>query len=255
MFKYFKIFCLIIFIFLLTNNSFANNSNNNIENFINLIKNNDCKGLSKIINYPLARKYPIKSIKNENDFLKNCNVIFDNNFRKKILNSDINNEDDWSEVGYKGIMFDNGKIWLDNDGYVISVNYESDIEIEIREKLLLKDKENLYYTLKNYQENVGIYETKKYIFRLDKLENNSFRYSSWEKNSEMSTKPNIVVNNCNLIYSGSGGNHSYTCKNENYYYTIYFNVIGNKNTPPVELKVYKGNNSKPIYVDSAKLIN
>ena len=252
---------LIVFLnlFVLSSEVFANNENHNIKNFINLIKNNDCKGLSKIIRYPLDRKYPINSIKNENDFLKNCNIIFDDKLKQRIIKSDPNNKDDWEAIGWRGIMFNSGEIWFDYDGYLYVVNYESDAEKKIMEKLLLKDKENLYYTLRSYQTLIGIYETKKYLFRLDKTENDNVRYSSWKKNSKMSTKPDFVVNNCDLEYSGSGGNHSYTCKNGKYYYVIYMNNIRTKETPQVELKVlYKDDNFVeliPIYADGAKLVD
>lgn len=87
----------------------------NIQKLVNLFKAKNVDGISKVVNYPLNREYPIPNVKNEADFKKRFNQIFDQKIIDEISNSKI---DQWSEVGWRGIMLNNGDLWIETDGKI-----------------------------------------------------------------------------------------------------------------------------------------
>lgn len=105
-----------------------------IDEFKNTFKNRDIEKLSDFIHYPLLRKSPILPILNEEQFYKRYNEIFDEYLIKEIIESDT--ENDWSQMGEKGVMFKSGVLWLDLEGKVIAVNYQSQLERKLTQEYL-----------------------------------------------------------------------------------------------------------------------
>lgn len=113
--------------------SLNNDEKRIVENFINIIKENNINKLSDLIVYPLNREYLLQKIANKEDFIKYYDVIFDKNFISLIINSNIN--EDWRTVGWRGIVFDNGLLWMDFNGKIYAINYISKKEQEIKNKI------------------------------------------------------------------------------------------------------------------------
>jgi hypothetical protein len=113
-----------------------------IKALITLFKEKDIDGISNKISYPLYRQYPISPVKNKVEFKKRFSEIFDQILINKIANSKISQ---WSEVGWRGIMLENGDLWMANsDGVITTINYQSDFEKKLRTNLIATDKENLF---------------------------------------------------------------------------------------------------------------
>jgi len=222
-----------------------------VTNFINYIKNDNQTALKSIVRYPLKRAYPISSIKNEKDFVSRYNQIFDTILINKIITSNINK--DWSAMGWRGIMLNQGDLWLDYDGKLIAVNYQSNAEQEEKKRLIDNDKKTIHSSLKVFKIPAVVLETKKFRIRIDELENGFYRYASWSINSEMNEKPDLILKNGELNFDGSGGNHNYKFVNGHYTYKCFINKIRTKETAPASLIVYK--NDDEILVQSAEIIN
>lgn len=205
--------------------------------FIDYVKNKNIDKLKFLVSYPLKRQYPISEIKNEDEFIKRYNEVFDNDLITEISKSKVHT--DWSSVGWRGIMLNEGTLWLDIDGKLRSINYQSDIERIKRIKLIETEKKTLHKSLLKFEEPISILETKKFRIRIDKLENGFYRYASWSINSKMNTKPDLIITNGKRISHGSGGNHSYDFNNGNYKYKCLFNILGTEYTPSANLLVYK----------------
>ena len=221
-----------------------------VADFIYCIKNQKKDKLISNISFPFERSYPIPQIKNKQEFLKRYKEVFDDTLSKMIINSDINN--DWSAVGWRGIMLMNGVLWIDYDGRLIAVNYESPVESKMRTELIEKDRSNLYSSIKKFAEPIHILETSKYRIRIDDMGNGNYRYVSWPLKSKMSDPPDIIIENGEYIADGSGGNHNYEFKNKEYTYECYIIVMGEENSPPAELTISK--NGKEILSQKARII-
>jgi len=92
-----------------------------VQNFIYTIESGDRQAISDIVRYPLRRGTSRPAIVDKSEFVARFDEIFDENILKIISVS--NPQTDWTEMGWRGIMLLNGKIWLDHDGKLISVNY------------------------------------------------------------------------------------------------------------------------------------
>lgn len=220
-----------------------------VTNFVELIKNHDIEKLKHQISFPLKRDYPLPDIKNEIDFITRFDDFFDNTLVAEIVNSNYKN--DWVSVGWRGIMFNPGKLWLDYDGKVIAVNYQSSKEKKDRERLIAIDKKNIHNSVSKYLQPKLLLETEKIRIRIDELSNGEFRYASWPVNSKMSEKPDLVINNGTWLPDGSGGNNYYEFVNGTYKYVCSINVLGTAETPPADLKVF--NNGIEILYHRAEI--
>ena len=208
-----------------------------INNVIALFKQKNIEKISNIINFPLRREYPISSIKNGIEFKQRFSEVFDKVLIDKIANSKT---EQWSEVGWRGIMLDNGVVWIDSyEGKITAVNYQNDFEKKLRKDLIDKEKENVHISLKTFESPTYKIKTKKYLIRIDELTNNKYRYASWKISEKESSKPDIILNNGELEFQGSGGNHVIIFANGNYTYKIYRNIIGEENSPDIKLEVEK----------------
>ena len=222
----------------------------NINNVIALFKQKNIDKISNIISFPLSREYPIPSIKDKKEFRKRFNEVFDKTLVVMIANSKI---DQWSEVGWRGIMLNNGVVWIESyDGIITAVNYQSDFEKKLRKDLIAKEKANLHISLKTFESPTYKIKTKNYLIRIDKLSDYKYRYSSWKINEIESSKPNIILNNGELEFEGSGGNHVITFSNANYTYKVYRNILGEDNSPDITLEIEK--EGKTILTQDGTLI-
>mgnify|MGYP003478412995 FL=1 len=78
-----------------------------IEDFTQAVRQNNRSAIAKMIAYPLSQPYPLQDIANEKEFIKHYNRIFPKSLLQRL---DTSTMDDWSQVGWRGIMFCNGHI-------------------------------------------------------------------------------------------------------------------------------------------------
>lgn len=206
------------------------------------------KQLADYINYPLRREYPLKDVKNKKDFIQRFNVLFDNEFIKEIATSKL---EDWSEAGWRGVMFKNGKLWMDFGGKIFAINHKSLSEKKLFNEAVEANKNELPKFLQNFKKPKYLILTKSYRIRIDEKEKLSYRYASWKKNSKKSV-PDLIIENGVLEFQGSGGNHSVTFKNNEYTYEILINLVGATTDPDAVLEVRK--EGKSILKEDGKII-
>jgi hypothetical protein len=215
--------------------------------FIDRVKKDSIEKIAENTNYPLSRETPLPGIKSKKDFECRYHEIFDDSLINLIINSDV--KKDWSAVGYRGIMFLNGEVWLDYDGNLQAVNYESKIEQQKRDSLVLNDKSKLYPSLRNFKAPVLYWQTDKFRIRVDDLGNYNYRYASWPVSKKQSDKPDLVLINGKVEFDGSGGNHNYIFKNDVYTYICQVTVIGEEDEAPDVFIILK--NGKEILNETA----
>lgn len=228
----------------------AGEDKQNVENIIRAFGTNDISKISKLLVYPIEREYPIPPIKNESAFIKNFNHIFDEALVNDIKKSTL---DDWQQVGWRGVSFKNGVLWINSEGKIIRINYQSQFEKNQHQQLINQEKKNIYPSLKVFKNAVYKIKIHSYTIRIDELDNGNYRYASWKRNKSEDSKPDLVLNNGVLKFEGSGGNHTITFKNKLFTYTIYRNVLGTSETPEINLIVEK--NGRRILSEDGTLIN
>ncbi|KAF2080607.1 hypothetical protein [Flavobacterium sharifuzzamanii] len=222
-----------------------------ISKFILEVKNSDKEAIAKRIKFPFKRDYPIPSVKDKADFVKRYNQIFDKFLIEKIVKSDP--AKDWSEMGWRGIMLNQGDLWIDTDGRIISINHQSDEEVKIKNSLIAAQKKNVNASISNFKEPVAILETSKFRIRIDDLGNNNFRYVSWGIKNKMTDTPDLVIEKGVFVADGTGGNHHYEFKKGNFKYECHFTVLSEKNSAPAALMVYQS--GKEILSQDAKIVS
>lgn len=229
----------------------AEKESKHIENLIILFKNRNTGALSKKILYPLNREYPLPKIKNKDDFLKKFDEIFDTILIDKISSSKIEN---WSKVGTKGIMLDDGTVWLDlESGSIIAVNYQSKIEKMSRNSMIEKQKAYLHSSVSTFKNPLYKIITKNFLIRIDELENQKYRYTAWGVSKKENTKPDLVLYNGQINYDGRDGGSVITFTNQDMVYEIQHSVLGlGGNSSDFILNVTQ--NGKEIHVEKGSEI-
>lgn len=209
-----------------------------VTDFINVVKQGKKAKLAGIISFPLNRDYPIPPIKNELEFLSRYKEVFDDVLVKMIVNSKLS--EDWSAMGWRGIMLLSGEVWLDYDGKLIAVNYQSEAEKKMKAALIKQEKDSLHESLKVFETPVCVLETAKFRIRIDDMGDGKYRYASWSLHNKMSDKPDMIIENGKIVFEGSGDNHHYEFKKGVYLYQCDITVIGEEGSPPAYLTIYKG---------------
>lgn len=234
--------------------SFQNNDKHdpktrNIEHLKRLFRQKAVDEISKHIIYPLKRESPIPSVKDAAELKNRFDEIFDEDLINIISGS---NTDQWSEMGWRGIMLDNGILWINTDGKIIAVNHQSEYEKILVQKLTSEERGGLYPALQqNFKKTVYKFKTENYFIRIDELNSGTYRYACWKKENPESTKPDLVLGNGKIEFDGSGGNHVITFKNNNYEYKVFRNKIASSGIADISLVVEK--NGKEILSEDGKL--
>lgn len=222
-----------------------------IKKFIENVKSDNKEAIADLVSYPLKREYPIPDVINKADFVKRYSEIFDAVLKSEITKSDP--AKDWSDMGWRGIMLNHGNIWMDIDGRLTAVNYQSKFETDLKNKLIASQKKELDSSIAFFQTPICILETAKFKIRIDNLGNNNYRYASWSIKKKMTEKPDLIIYRGNLVLEGSGGNHQYEFKKDNFTYECAIIVLGEKSSPPARLTIYQG--KKVILSQDAKIVS
>ena len=221
-----------------------------IKTFISNVKNDKKEAVASMISYPFKREYPIPAIKNKADFVKRYSEIFDSTLRNEIIKS--NPAKDWSEVGWRGIMLNQGTIWIDTDGRLISINYQSEFEKDLKDKIIAKDKTKLHPSIAKFKAPECVLETNKFRVRIDDLGNDNYRYASWSIKKQMNEEPDLIITKGKWFQEGTGGNHRFEFKKGQYIYECYIAPLREKDAAPASLTIYQ--NKKVILSQDAKIV-
>ena len=225
--------------FLLTTQAFALDKKQTaaVNKFIDLVKQDDIKGLAKIIQYPLIRQYPLPPISNEKEFTEKYPILFDFTLRNKITSSKIGKH--WVGMRWRGIMFNGGNVWLTHQGELTAINYSSEAEQFEWKKLVKEERQTLHTSLQEYVKPILKYKSEKFLVRIDDLGEGNFRYASWPAGKSLKDSPSLVLEKGQRVNDGSAGNHHYIFLNGNYKYQLYVNIVQENDSASGLLNVFK----------------
>lgn len=218
-----------------------------IRGFISVIEEADASGVAGYVYFPLQRKYPLPPVRDESEFVERFDEIFDEDLREAVAESEV--ESDWRQVGWRGVMLNNGQLWMDTAGKITSINYESQKEAARRRELIDAQRQSLHPSIRQFTTPVLTWETKSFRIRLDLLGGGNLRYAAWPIETAIEAEPSLVLENGERESLGNGGNHFYTFRNGNYRYQLKVHDLRSDSTPAGMLEVYKGNElllSEPV---------
>jgi hypothetical protein len=208
-----------------------------IKKLILLFKKNQIEEIVKLISYPLVRDYPIPAIQNELEMNTYFDEVFDESLKTEIAKS---TPSDWSQVGWRGIMLNQGVVWLSDDATSITgINYRSKKADERYSKLIEAQKAAVHTSISEFKRPIFSSITASYMIRIDETTEGVFRYVSWKEGQKQSEKPELVLNKGSVEYSGSGGNCVYIFRSGKYIYRVFRNVMSEGYEKAVTLSVEK----------------
>lgn len=208
-----------------------------VDPFIRAAARNDRAALAALVSYPLRRDTPLSRIDTPQQFLEAYDEILDDAIVNAVASS--NGSADWSEVGWRGIMFQNGLVWLDGDGRLTAVNYETQQGKRKRAQLIAADQQRLHPSVRDFTAPVLEWETATYRIRIDRIAGDRFRYAVWPVRRSTADKPDLILGNGSVTYEGSGGNHHYDFTSDSVRYRCTVWVMGEAGSPPGDLEVYR----------------
>lgn len=208
-----------------------------VQQLIALFEAQNIHDIANKINYPLLRQYPIAPINNRHEMIQRFDAVFDHNIMDRIAHSSM---EQWSAVGWRGLMLDDGIVWLDSEtGNIIAINYETEKEKMHWNALIKKQKQSLHPSLQAFERPVCDVTSPENRIRVDAMGGDIYRLALWKLNATALAKPDIVIKNGELVYDGSGGNHYYRFVAGNTSYTLYRNVLRNTDMSEFTLEIEK----------------
>lgn len=210
-----------------------------VQKFINRVKTGNRAEIAEGISYPLRRDHPIDPVNNKQELIKRFNEVFDAELMKQISNSDP--ETDWVRVGWRGIMLDDGRVWLDDNGKVSAINHQPLAEKLTRAKIMAKQKLALHPSVRKFAEPILEWKTKSHIVRIDNMDDNmanAYRLTLWPIKNKTSDKPEIILMGGSHFNDGNGGNHYYEFVKGKEKYVCRITVIGAPDSEPQEFEAY-----------------
>ncbi|WP_374956629.1 hypothetical protein [Aeromonas sp. HMWF015] len=208
-----------------------------VQQLVDAAEARDHQALANQMKYPFKQEYPIPAIKTPAEMLTRFDEVFDDAILTSIATSRVGQ--DWQTMGWRGIMLGSGEVWMDFDGKVIGINHQTAQAAKLKAELIARQKSGLHPSVQEYKSPELMWQTEKFIIRIDELDDGHYRYASWAKGKTLTDKPDLVLKNGTVRVEGTGGNHTYLFTSGPYRYECVVTVLGERGVPPGELVVYK----------------
>lgn len=208
-----------------------------VQQLVDAAEARDHQALANQMKYPFKQEYPIPAIKTPAEMMNRFGEVFDDAILKSIATSRVGQ--DWQTMGWRGIMLGSGEVWMDFDGKVIGINHQTAQSAKLKAELIARQKSELHPSVREYKSPELMWQTEKFIIRIDELDDGHYRYASWARGKTLADKPDLVLKNGTVRVEGTGGNHTYLFTSGPYRYECVVTVLGERGVPLGELVVYK----------------
>ena len=227
-----------IFFLVIISAAFSDEKSNRVfvDTFLEAVRDRNTDKIADLIHYPLRRQYPLPDIYDREEMIKRFSQVFDASLMNIIENSSF--ENDWSAVGWRGIMLNNGLVWINYDGKISNINHRSLYETETRNNIIFEMKNNIYETLREFKDPVLFAETENHILRIDLLHDHNYRLTLWPKGKEQTEIPDLILLNGRVTFDGTMGNRHFIFYRSDEQYILYVTVYDINHG---EFVIYRGN--------------
>ncbi len=189
-----------------------------VETLIEHVRNNRIYALADMVEYPIRRPNPIPDLETKEDFILYYPVIFDDVFKKLLTTSDFNEDNTFSRHGNLGIL--NGQIWLNGEGKIITINYNSDQEKQLLEQLHQEKEAKLHPSVSDWNKNIWVLKNEKFTIRIDLMDDGNYRYVSWNRPKSTSEEPDLILFHGKHTFYGTQGGSGYEFRNHAWTYLV-----------------------------------
>ena len=185
-----------------------------IANLKDDVRNGRVDSVAEQVEYPQCRSaFPEYIISTKDEFKNNYDLVFDEQQIDTFLSSD------WryhyglliNDAGFTGHLDDDGVLVLDHIPL-------SDSEWAHVGDMVQKNRETLHPSVRDFQQPVLLMTAGKYLVRIDAMREGKFRYACWDKGTDQSIKPALVLYDGELF--STPYYTSYTFENAGYEYYI-----------------------------------
>lgn len=220
----------------------------NIRRVARALATRDKKALAKMIMYPMWEPYPIKNIENEQEFIQNFDCLVTKDISEKV---DTTSLFGWERVGWRGIMYDNGMIWLGDYGDQIrSISYTTPEETALYERLCAEERRLIGFPEKERPSQCYLAPDSAFLIHITYLPSDEYggdyRVRLYRRGDPLD-KP-YLNEPCEQFYGGSCGNLDLSASNESLNLLVWnsdcgFRVFG-EFTYGCQFNVPNGSNSR-----------
>lgn len=183
-----------------------------VKKIVAAIMADDAEGFARQIDYPLERPYPLHDIADESAMKEYYRVLVDDSLKSAISRS---KPGDWWQMGWRGwSVYDGQYFWLDENA-IYRVNYISEREKAIKQRLVRREIGSLPKQLQGDWEPVGCFHGPESgeIFRIDKKpgvpENSVYRLAVFSSDRALNESPAMILTG-SLEIQGTIGAKVYT---------------------------------------------
>ncbi|MBU2865221.1 hypothetical protein KO489_15300 [Reinekea forsetii] len=174
--------------------------------------------IASVFSFPYSMPNPLESIKSQREMVERLPEVVDETIRLKVAQSDI---DDWSTMGWRGSMLENGIIWVAESGVIFGVNQETEESKRKVAQILEAQKAHLHPSLHDFKAPILSWNSSRFNIRVDEIEGDKYRYAVWKGSEPQSSKPDLILNNGQYYRSGGSKSYpEYQFRNGKYIYTI-----------------------------------
>lgn len=201
-----------------TSNGITKERLSQLETLVDLIKHDRIQELADRAKFPIKRPNPIPDLKTKEQFILYYPVLFDSIFKEKLTTATFNDSNTIDR--YNGFGLFRGDIWLSDDGGIMTINYNSPQELDLQRKLHLETEHKIHPSIADWEKNVLVCQTDRYLIRIDIMDNSELRYISWNKPKQITDEPDLVLFDGEEKFQGSMGGVTYTFENGKWTYEI-----------------------------------
>jgi hypothetical protein len=205
--------------------------------FRSALATRDAATVAQWIVLPLPRPFPLPPIRDPQDLAARFGEVFPEELVSAVADS---RPEDWEQVGWRGVMFDHGKLWLRDSGELFACNAHGEREQQHRARVVAADRAGLHPSLRNHEEPVLCWQTEDFRVRVDRMRNGSLRYASWRRAASKDAQPDLVLHGGDREIQGTARNESLTWTNGDYVYACRITHVGPDDAPPFELAAWRG---------------
>ena len=209
-----------------------------LESLIKLIEDDRVVELADRMALPISRPNPIPDITSKQAFILYYPVLFDSTFKDKLSTTVFDHSNTIDH--YTGLGLLNGRIWLNENGNVKSINHSSKKEKELREQLHKEAESAIHESVEDWKRNILVAKSEKHLIRIDLLENNELRFISWDAAHNIRDKPGLILSNGTKEFRGTMGGLTYTFTNDDKTYRVdQVDMASSEDEIGLFLKVYQ----------------